>query len=88
MRIIYKEYFITTNQKWNIMFAKFNSFITENKKLPSTISKDKNERRLCEWLNKQHTNYKNKIHIMKDLQIYDKWTEFLSKYKQYLNFLS
>jgi hypothetical protein len=37
------------------------------------------------WLSHQQQNYKKKEHIMKNNEIYNKWTEFLNdnNYKKY-----
>jgi hypothetical protein len=38
-----------------------------------------------QWIGTQQTNYKKKDNIMKNEEIYDKWTDFINddKYKKY-----
>ena len=36
------------------------------------------------WINTQQQNYKNKLKIMKDITIYNEWTNFVEQHKEYL----
>ena len=83
----YKEYFISNNDKWLNNLQKVKNFIDKNKCKPSTISKNINEKVLGAWIGTQSHNYIKKTNIMKDNEIYDKWTEFITdnRYKQYFS---
>ena len=59
-------------------------YIDENHKKPSNKDKDNKIKKLGYFLKNQLHNYKNKIHLMKNKNIYDLFTNFLKKYKQYL----
>jgi hypothetical protein len=52
-------------------------FIKINNNLPSRITD------LGSWINSQEQNYKNRKHIMKNEEFYNKWTQFISNYKEY-----
>jgi hypothetical protein len=73
-----KHQLIRTNEeKWYDSLDKFNSFISEKKKIPSRNSKNYDEAILSTWLDTQKQNYKSKIHIMSDMCIRTKWEEFI-----------
>ena len=56
-----------------------------NNKRPSDCDKNKNVKQLGHWIGMQLHNYKKKEQIMKNEEIYNKWTDFVNddKYKQY-----
>jgi hypothetical protein len=58
------------------------NYIIENRKLPSTIDKDKNIKSLGNWLLTQQRNYKNKKEIMKNEEIRKLWEDFIEKYNE------
>jgi hypothetical protein len=74
----YKEYFISNDERWYNTLEKLKIYIDENNKRPSNDIKS-----LDTWLIDQNRNYKNKEHIMKNQEIYNKWTEFINNYKEY-----
>jgi len=80
----YKEYFKSDNEIWEENFDKLKGFIDENKRRPLDKSINKEEKQLGKYLSHQMTNYKKKTHGMKDEVRYQKWTEFLEEYKEYL----
>ena len=69
--------------KWYEMFDELKQFIEDNKKRPSSTSKNKNEKKLGEWISNQQTKYKNKTGGMKNEDRYNLWTEFIEEYKEY-----
>jgi hypothetical protein len=81
----YKKYFISNEELWYKIFNKVKLYIYTNNKLPSTINKNKEVKQFGQWLHNQKQNYKTKIRIMSNEEIYNKWTEFINddKYKQY-----
>jgi hypothetical protein len=81
----YKEYFKSNKDNWYELLNKVIHYIDINKKRPSTHDKDRNIKIISTWINHQQNNYKNKTEIMKNEEIYNKWTKFINndKYKQY-----
>jgi hypothetical protein len=54
-----------------------------NNKTPFMVDKNKDIKILGIWLSHQKENYKNKKDIMKNNEIYNKFTEFLELNKEY-----
>ena len=83
----YKEYFIDNNTKWRNNLKQCSDFIDKNKKTPSTVSKNKVENFLGGFLGTQQKNIgyspENSKYIMKTPEIYNEYTNFLEKYKEY-----
>jgi ribosomal RNA-processing protein 8 len=79
----YKEYFVSDNELWFLKFEYSKTFITENKRIPSRVSKNQEEKKISEWVGDQQKNYKNKTAGMKDKTRYNLWTQFLEDYKEY-----
>ena len=81
----YKQYLMSNEESWNESLSQVKKYIDENSKIPSQHDKDKNIKQLGSWISNQKLNYKNKNKIMKNEEIYNKWTEFINdnKYKQY-----
>ena len=77
----YKKYFLSNEDEWLNNLDNVKKYIDENDKRPST----NDILGLGSWLSKQQTKYKLKEHIMKNPEIYNKWTEFITseKYKKY-----
>lgn len=70
---------------WHYKLGLVKEFIDTNKKRPSTISKNKDEKTLGIWISNQLYNYKNRIYIMTIDKIYNSWESFVNddKYKEY-----
>ena len=79
----YDKYFITNEEIWEEKFKEFKTFINLYSKLPNGKSKNNIEKSIGCWLCCQKRNFKDKSGIMKDTQIYSKWSQFLKEYKQY-----
>ena len=81
----YKEYFKSDEEEWNIKLGNVKEFIDEYNKRPSSSSKNKEENLLGCWMSNQIKHYKNKSGFMKEIKIYDKFTEFINdeKYKEW-----
>ena len=75
-----KEYRSIT---WNTKLEKVKQYIEINKIRPSSKSLDKKIKNLGQWIIYQTYNYKNKKEIMKNPNIYNLWTEFITEYKEY-----
>jgi superfamily II DNA or RNA helicase len=80
----YKEYFISTHEKWFYHFDKLKMFIMNNKKKPSAKSKNVDIQFIGSWLDVQKKDYKQKVNGMQDEVRYNLWTQFLEEYKDYL----
>jgi superfamily II DNA or RNA helicase len=80
---VYKVYFQSNEDNWNDIFNKVKLYINNNNKRPSNHDKNLEIKQLGAWLGMQQQNYKNKEHIMVNEEIYNKWSEFINKYKIY-----
>ena len=82
----YKNYFGYNIVVWLEKFNELIHFIELNHKLPDRNIQDNNNNKILYiWLLKQQDYYINTKNIMKDIDIYNKWTEFITKYKEYFN---
>jgi ATP:corrinoid adenosyltransferase len=81
----YKKYFLDNESEWIIKLNKVKEYIDKNNKKPYTKDKNNEYYTLSNWLSIQSNNYNNKNDIMKNENIYNKWTEFINdeKYKIY-----
>ncbi len=79
----HKEYFKSNDEEWHIMLDCAEKFIIFNKRRPVQCSKNKDEKIICNWINRQQICYKNKTFIMKKYEIHTKWIEFTNKYIEY-----
>jgi len=78
----YEQLFWSNDDIWNNKYDELVEYIKEYKKLPSACSKNKKIKRMGGWISLQNNNYKKKTQIMKNEEIYDKWTELKETYKQ------
>jgi len=81
----YKSYFEANDIIWINTLDKVKKYINENKKKPSNTDINKDIKVLSKWISHQLINYKNQDRIMKNIDIYNKWTEFINdnQYKIY-----
>ena len=70
---------------WMKQLEEVKKYIDENDKRPKGYEKNIQIKKLGHWTNSQQQNYKKKEFIMKNEEIYNKWTEFINddKYKKY-----
>ena len=70
---------------WIEKLDKLKIYIDENKKRPSSKSKDKVIKSMVNWISNCQKNYSKKTQNMKDEAIYNLWKEFInnSRYKEY-----
>jgi len=80
----YKKYFESSEDKWLETLNDVKQYINTNNKRPSGY-KNSNVKTLALWIGHQQYNYNKKKEIMKNEEIYNKWTEFINdpKYKKY-----
>ena len=81
----YKIYFQSQYEDFIMNLNKLKIYIDENNKKPSRDDKNKETKFLGEWIHSQITNFNKKKCNMKDINIYNKWNEFINsdKYKIY-----
>ncbi len=81
----YKKYFLSNEDEWLNNLDNLKKYIDNNNKTPSQIAKNKDHANIGQWLSRQKINYKSKEQIMKDSEIYNKWSDFITseKYKKY-----
>ncbi len=82
----YKKYFLSNEDEWCGRLNEVINYIDENNCKLSQKDDNKEVANLAQWLNHQKRNYKNKLYIMKNENIYNKWTGFInnSDYKKYI----
>jgi len=70
---------------WMKRLEEVKKYIDENDKRPKGYEKNIQIKKLGHWTNSQQTKYKKKEFIVKNEEIYNKWTEFINddKYKKY-----
>jgi hypothetical protein len=77
----FKEYVMSNEEIWLINFEKLKQFIQNNQRRPNESG---DEKKLEKWLSHQLTNYKKRIHNMKEDNIYQLFQEFLEEFKEYV----
>jgi hypothetical protein len=75
---MYKIYFLSNEEFWKYNFNNLIKFIDINKKRPVKERFDKNEKYLGQWISHNIKNYKHKTQIMKNIEIYNIWKEFIT----------
>ena len=78
----YQDYLLANEELWYQKFDQLKIYIKENNKLPSRSNKDNNIKQLGQWFSTQKNNYDKKLYNMKNEEIYNKWYEFIEKYKK------
>ena len=78
----YQNYLLSNEELWYQKFDELKIYIKENNKLPSRSNKDNNIKQLGQWFSTQKNNYDKKLYNMKNEEIYNKWYEFIEKYKK------
>ena len=81
----YKIYFIHFIDEWKNKLIELQKYLDENNKKPSITDNNENIIKIGTWLYSQVQNYKKKLKIMKNIDIYNIWTIFINddKYKKY-----
>lgn len=68
---------------WLENFENLKQYININNKKPMRSDSDMEAVYLCRWAHEQNRNFRNKDCAMKNLEIYNLWSEFKEKYKLY-----
>ena len=76
-------YFKTNEEIWYKKLEKVKLFIHENKKRPSAISKNLNEKECGQWISHQITNRDKCIQIMRNEKISNAWDDFIKNHIEY-----
>ena len=82
----YEDHFISNEEKWSNNLEWVKKYIDNNKEKPSEDNKNPDIKKYGEWISNQQQNYKKKQHLLSQEnfpEIYNKWTEFITKYKKY-----
>jgi superfamily II DNA/RNA helicase len=86
---IYKQNFVSNKEIWYHKLETLKKYMNENNKRPHPKDPENKETRsLGQWLNDQIQNYKHKKTSMKEIEIYNKWTEFMNDDKYKIHFVS
>jgi len=80
----YQKYLKDNQEKWNDSFEKLKSFINLHKKRPNSNSKNREEKKMANWLIKQTKDYKDSENIMKNEDKRILWEDFTEEYNEYL----
>ena len=62
---------------------KLDKFIIKNKRLPSRIIDNDNEKKMARWIDTRNKTYCNKTKLMKNEDIRKIWDDFVNKYIEY-----
>jgi hypothetical protein len=85
--MIYNSIGVLTNniEIWCNRLDELKKYMDEHKKRPSSESKNKDEKKLGQWLLNQTQKSQKRKDIMKTNEIYNKWNEFINddKYREY-----
>ena len=73
----HKELLLDNENYWYFMLDKLEKYIKINHKNPPSKPKNEEEKILRKWFDHQRYNYKNKLQIMVNQTIYNRWTIFL-----------
>jgi rubrerythrin len=81
----YRKYFIGNQTNWLESLNQVQVYVNENLKLPSSKSKNAEIKKMGQWLGDQKKNYKKRINIMQNDEIYDAFTTFINdeSYRKY-----
>jgi superfamily II DNA or RNA helicase len=71
-------------EKWKITVKKVIDYIEKEKKSPSAHDKNRDIKKLGQWINNQKKNYSKDKEIMSNPEIRKEWEETVNKYKEYL----
>jgi len=83
----YKKYFLSNKEIWYNYLENTIKFMNKYNKRPhANGKKNKDEKKLGEWINNQLNNYNKYIFIMKEEEIRKSWEKFVNdyNYKEYL----
>lgn len=80
----YKEYLMNNKEVWYDNLNKLKDYINCNKKRPSCTEKNKELQSIGKWLVQQNRDYRERLYIMKEDEIYIVWQQFTEEYKEYI----
>ncbi len=76
----YNYLFKSDETIWYENLIELEKYIIENAKFPSSIDKNKKNKYLSQWVNRQKLQYKNNNTIMKNKEITKEWEKVTDKY--------
>ena len=71
-------------ETWSDKLNKVIKYIDDNKQKPSRYSDDIEIKNMGRWIQHQSENYKQRLQIMKSDDAYNKWTNFINEYSEYI----
>ena len=76
---------MSNKELWYESFNSLKKYIDDNNKTPSSCNVDVTIKKLGRWKDSQIHNFKTRLQIMNDDEIYNHWLEFISseKYSKY-----
>ena len=78
----YSEYFLSNEDKWINNLIQVKEYIIEFNKRPSSTDRNKEVKKIGEWILTQKINYPDKC-IMKNDNVKKLWEEFVKEYSEY-----
>ena len=75
----YNHLFLDNYEEWELTYNKLINYIETNNKKPSKCSNNASIKSLGIWLEHNKKKYKEKINIMKNELIRNKWDELMKK---------
>jgi len=79
----YDHLFVSNDEKWKTYFERVKLYIENHDRLPSSVDKNKDIKKMGQWIVHQKKNYKEKKGIIQDNNIKHLWEEFVNKYQSY-----
>jgi Type III restriction enzyme, res subunit/Helicase conserved C-terminal domain/Helicase associated domain len=83
----YKEYLKSNEEIWFDNLEKVKKYIDQYNKRPSKHDKNKEIKYLGVWIGSQLEKYTQEEALMKQVKIYNEWTNFITKYNKYFESL-
>jgi superfamily II DNA or RNA helicase len=77
----YKNLFLSNTEKWLCMLQKIKKYIDDYNKIPFRHDEIDDNKIMGRWIDKTKRDHDLKINVMKNNEIYNKWTEFVSNVK-------
>ena len=71
---------LSFEELWNEKLERLNSYVIENKKLPSCKDKEPKIKQMGNWISNQKKFYAESMYIMKNQTIREKWEDFTNKH--------
>lgn len=84
----YRQYFMSSEDIWYQTYSSVIEYINKNGKKPPSCDKNKDVKYMGCWIKNQISNYKNRLGLMKNDDIYNQWSSFIDSDKYRQHFMS